>query len=218
MWNTIIINPLTQTLHYFITLTNDIGAAIILFTIVIKTLLLPLNISANRTSKNIKKIQPHIEKLKEKHKGNTRDLGLELSKLYKENNIKPFSGILNLFIQIPILFGLYKILVLEIGSITDKIAFGIIDVTKPSIWLAVLTFITMYYLMHISVKDMQVADNASAFQKEFTKMLSLQMKYFLPVIMFISSNVLPAGLTIYFIISNIYGIGQFYLMKRIIKD
>jgi YidC/Oxa1 family membrane protein insertase len=217
MWNTIIINPLTQTLHFLLTLSGDIGIAIILFTILIKSLLLPLNISSHRTSKNIRKIQGTIEDLKKKHKGNARDLGLALSNLYKENNIKPFSGILNLFIQIPILFGLYKILVFEIGSITDKMAFGSIDITRANIWLAGLTFITMLYLMHISAKDMTVADNSSDFQKEFTKMMALQMKYFLPVIMFISSIFLPSGLTIYFVISNLYGIGQYYLMKRVVR-
>ena len=94
MWNTLIITPLSSTLHYLVSATGDIGVSIILFTIIIKTLLLPLNISANRTTKNIKKIQPEIEKLKIKHKGDNKTLGLELSKLYKEKQIKPFSGIL----------------------------------------------------------------------------------------------------------------------------
>jgi YidC/Oxa1 family membrane protein insertase len=215
MWNKIIINPLYNTLQFFINYTHDIGVAIVLFTIVIKTLLLPLNISASKTTKNIKKIQPEIEKLKIKHKGSPRDLGLELSKLYKENKIKPLSGILSLFIQIPILFGLYTILIKEIGNIQDKITFFNIDVTKPNIVLAVLTFITMAYLMHISAKDMTVSESASDFQKEFTKMMSLQMKYFLPGIVFVTSIFLPAGLTLYFVVSNVYAIGQFFLMKKI---
>lgn len=215
MWNKIIITPLYSTLQFFIHYTHDIGISIVLFTILIKTLLLPLNISASKTSKNIKKIQPEIEKLKIKHKGNNKDMGLALSSLYKENKVKPFSGILSLFIQMPILFGLYQILLKEIGSIQDKITFFNIDVTKPNIILAVLTFISMAYLMHISSKDMTVSDSASDFQKEFTKMMSMQMKYFLPAIVFVTSIFLPAGLTLYFVVSNIYAIGQFYLMKKI---
>jgi YidC/Oxa1 family membrane protein insertase len=217
MWNKIIINPLYNTLQFFIAYTHDIGISIILFTIVIKTLLLPLNISASKTSKNIKKIQPHIDKLKTKHKNSPREMGLELSKLYKEHKIKPLSGILSLFIQMPILFGLYRILLKEIGNIQDKITFFNIDVTKPNIWLAVLTFITMAYLMHTSSKDMVASEGASDFQKEFTRMMSLQMKYFLPGIVFVTSIFLPAGLTLYFVVSNLFAIGQFYLMKKIIK-
>ncbi len=216
MWNKIIISPLYNSLQFFINYTHDIGISIVLFTIAIKTLLLPLNISANKTTKNIKKIQPEIDKLKTKHKNSPRDLGVELSKMYKENQIKPFSGILAIFIQMPILFGLYQILLKEIGNIQDKITFFNIDVTKPNIILAVLTFISMAYLMHISSKDMTVSDGASDFQKEFTKMMSLQMKYFLPAIVFITSIFLPAGLTLYFVVSNMFAIGQFFLLKKII--
>lgn len=216
MWNKIIISPLYNSLQFFINYTHDIGIAIVLFTIAIKTLLLPLNISANKTTKNIKKIQPAIDKLKIKHKNSPRDLGVELSKMYKENQIKPFSGILALFIQMPILFGLYRILLSEINNIQDKITFFNIDVTKPNIVLAVLTFISMAYLMHVSSKDMTVAEGASDFQKEFTKMMSVQMKYFLPAIVFVTSIFLPAGLTLYFVVSNIFAIGQFFLLKKII--
>lgn len=217
MWNTIIISPLTTTLYTLLSWVGDIGIAIVLFTIIIKTLLLPINISANRTTKNIKRIQPHIEKLKVKHKGDTRALGMELSKLYKEHKVKPLSGILALFIQIPILIGLYTILIKEIKIIPDHITLLNIDVTKPSIWLAILTFISMYYLMNISSKDMTAADNASEFTKEFTKMMRVQMKYFLPLIVFITSIFLPAGLTIYFVVSNIFGIFQYKLIERIVK-
>lgn len=216
MWNKIIISPLYNSLQFFINYTHDIGIAIVLFTIAVKTLLLPLNISANKTTKNIKKIQPEIDKLKIKHKNSPRDLGVELSKMYKENQIKPFSGILALFIQMPILFGLYQILLKEIGHIQDKITFFNIDVTKPNYLLAILTFISMYYLMLLSVKDMTVSDGASDFQKEFTKMMSMQMKYFLPAIVFVTSIFLPAGLTLYFVVSNIFAIGQHFLLKKII--
>lgn len=217
MWNTLIITPLTYILHTLVSYTGDIGLAIIAFTILIKTLLLPLNISSNRTSKNIKKIQPDIEKIKEKHKNDPRSLGLELSKLYKENNIKPFSGILALFIQVPILIGLYTIMVREIKTIADHITFFNIDVTIPNIYLAIISFLTLFYLMNISSKDLIVDEKASDMQKEFTKMMSLQMKYFLPLIVFISSIFLPAGIAIYFIISNTFGIFQYLLIKKIVK-
>lgn len=217
MWNKFIISPLTTILHTLFTYTGDIGLAIIAFTILVKTALLPLNISSNRTSKNMKKIQPHVDELRKKHKDDPRSLGMELSKLYKEHKIKPFSGILALFIQLPILIGLYTILVKEIHTISDHITFFGIDVTKSNVWLAVLTFITMFYLMHISSKDMVVDSNASDFQKEFTKMMALQMKYFMPAIVFITSLFLPAGLTLYFITSNIFGIFQFFLIKKIVK-
>lgn len=217
MWNTIIINPLSNTLHFFYGYFGDIGLAIIFLTILIKVVLFPLNISAARTSKGMKLVQSDVEKLKEKHKKEPQVLGLALNKLYKENNIKPFAGILNLFIQIPILLGLYKIIVHEVKTITDTVTFLNIEISKPSIFLAVLVFVSIYILMQISTKDMQLpVDAKDGFQKEFTKMMQMQMKYFMPVIMFISSVFLPAGITIYLITSNIFGIFQTLLIRYIL--
>lgn len=218
MWNTLVITPLSTLLQFFLTHTGDIGLAIICFTLVIKIILFYFNISSYRTSKNIKKIQPEINKIKEKHKNDIRTQGLEMSKLYKDNQIKPFASLLNLFIQIPILFGLYRIIFSEIHNIGgDHITYFNIDVTKPYLLFAILTFISMVILMQITSKDMVVDENAGQFQKDFTKMMALQMKYVLPGVVFITSIFLPAGLTLYFIVSNIFAIGQTLLLRKIVK-
>lgn len=217
MWQTIIINPLTTIMHFLLNFSHDIGIAIVLFTILIKFVLLPLNIQAAKTSKNLRKIQDDINKLKEKHKKDTRALGADLSKLYKDNDIRPLSGILNLFIQIPILFGLYHIILKELAVITDKTTLFNIDITQKSIFFAVLTFLSMFILMRLSVKDMQIGEKASQFQKDFSKMMQLQMQYFLPLLVFLTSLFLPAGITIYFVVSNIFGIFQTLFIKRVLK-
>ena len=140
-----------------------------------------------------------------------------MSKLYKEHKIKPLSSVLSIFIQIPILFGLYKILITEVNTIVDKITFFNINITEKNIYLAIIAFVSMMFLMRLSVKDITVDEKASDFQKEFTKIMRIQMQYFLPVIIFISSIILPAGLVLYFIISNLFGIFQLYLIKKIVK-
>lgn len=217
MWNTIIINPLATTLHFFYASVGDIGISIVLFTVFVKILLFPLNISAAKTSKGMKLVQGQVDKLRDKHKSNPQVLGAELSKLYKDNNIKPFAGILNLFIQLPILIGLYQILVKELKTITDTVTYFNIDISKPSIVMAVLAFVSMYILMQISVKDMTpAADAKEGFQKEFSKMMAVQMKYFMPILILVSSIFLPAGLVVYLTTANIFGIFQTLLIKKII--
>lgn len=216
MWNTIIINPLSTLLHFFTDLTGDIGVGIVLFTIVVKLGLFYFNFSSNRTAKNIKKIQPHIEEINKKHKNNNMEKGIALSKVYKENKINPFSSILNLLIQIPILFGLYTIILSEVHNVGNHITYFNIDITKPSIILAVLTFISMYFLMRYSVVDMTVSESASQTQKDFQRIMAIQMKYFLPVLVFVSSIFLPAGITIYFVVSNLFGIAQLLIIRRIL--
>lgn len=216
MWNTIIITPLSSLLHVFLVSTGDIGLAIIGFTVFVKVLLFPLNISAAKTSRGMKLVQGEVDKLREKHKGAPQILGAELSKLYKENNIKPFAGVLGLFIQLPIFIGLYQILVKELKIITDTVTLFNIEIAKPSILLAVLAFASMYVLMHFSTKDMAPAPDAKdGFQKDFAKMMAIQMKYFMPVLILVTSIFLPAGLVLYIITSNVFGIFQTLAIKKI---
>jgi len=219
MWNTIIIEPLLNTLHVLLSFSGDIGLAIVLMTILVKTILLPLNISSSRTQKNLKKIQHHIDALKEKHKNDLRTQGLELQKLYKENKIKPFSSLLNLIIQIPILIGLYQILLKEVTLVDDKTTYFNIDITANNYFIAILAFVSMFVLMWISTNDMksQITEKSSQFQKDFNKMMVLQMRYFLPILILVTSFFLPAGIVIYFVASNLFGIFQYYFLQKITK-
>lgn len=219
MWNTLIINPLLSTLHTLLNFSGDIGVAIVLMTVLIKTLLLPLNISSSRTQKNIKKIQSKVDDLKEKHKGDLKTHGIELQKLYKEHQIKPFSSLLNILLQFPILIGLYQILLKEVTSVTDKVTYFGINITEHNYVLAVFSFLTMLLLMFISTKELANTNSQTGtqFQKDFNKMMVIQMRYFLPVLILVTSIFLPAGIVIYFIASNVFGVFQHYFLERINK-
>ena len=217
MWNTLIINPLSNTLQYFYIITGSIGMSIIILTLIIRLILVPLQISATRTSKNMKKVQPELNKLKEKYKNNPREMMKEMSKLYKENKIKPFSSLLGLLIQLPIVIGLYIILDKQLHSAVDiNHIFFSIDLIKPSIFLAFLTLITMFILMKITAENIQIPEEGSQTQKDFTRILKLQMLYFLPIMTFVFTIFLPAGLAVYFITGNIFLIIQNILFNKYI--
>lgn len=218
MWQDFIITPITNTLHFIHNYVGDLGISIILLTIIIRIILLPINLSAHRTGKNIRKIHPEIEEIKKKHKDQPRELATALQKLYKENKIKPFSSILGLIIQIPILIGLYHIVMKELSLFDSSIAFGFLDITQKSYTIAVLVFITMYILMKISVKDMKdsLHGEASQTQKDFHRIMSLQMQYFLPILTLIFTMFLPAGLGLYLLTANIFAIIQTRVFKKLI--
>lgn len=217
MWQNLIINPLTNTLHFIHSHVGDLGFSIILLTVIIRVVLLPINFSAHKTGKNIRKIHPQIEEIKKKHKENPRDLALEMQKLYKENQIKPFSSIFGLLIQIPILIGLYQIINNEISQFDKSIAFGFLDITKSSFLIAFLVFVAMYILMKMSVRDMKEGLHAesSQLQKDFHRIMSLQMEYFLPILTLIFTLFLPAGIGLYLLTANIFAIGQTHTFKKI---
>lgn len=204
-------------MEYFYIISGSLGVSIILLTLIIRLILVPLQISATRTSKNMRKVQPELNNLKEKHKNNPREMMKEMNKLYKENKIKPFSSILGLLIQLPIVIGLYIILEKQLHSnLNVNNIFFNIDLIKPSIFLAFLTFITMFILMKITVQNIEVPEGVSQTQKDFTRILKLQMLYFLPIMTFIFTIFLPAGLAVYFITGNLFLIVQNILFNKYI--
>jgi YidC/Oxa1 family membrane protein insertase len=83
------------------------GLAIIAFTIIIKTVLLPLTIKATRSSKNMQELQPKIKELQKKYGKDRQRLSQETMALYQAHGVNPMAGCLPMLIQIPIFFGLY---------------------------------------------------------------------------------------------------------------
>ena len=91
-------------------LVANYGLSIIIFTVVIKLILLPLNIHSQKAMKKQQKVQPIIAQLQEKYKNDQEKLQREMMKIYKENNISMTGGCLPMFIQFPILIGLYQVI------------------------------------------------------------------------------------------------------------
>lgn len=89
-------------------LVQNYGVAIILFTIVMKLILLPLNIKSQKAMKKQQKIQPILAELQKKYANDQQKLQQETMKLYKENNVSMMGGCLPMLLQMPILIALYQ--------------------------------------------------------------------------------------------------------------
>ena len=88
---------------------QNYGLAIIVFTIITKLLLLPLNYKQAKSMNELKKVAPLEKEIREKYKGNTEKMGEELMKLYQENKVNPYGGCLPLLIQLPIILAMFWI-------------------------------------------------------------------------------------------------------------
>ncbi|MEQ8198671.1 MAG: membrane protein insertase YidC [Clostridiaceae bacterium] len=90
---------------------TDVGVsyvlAVILFTFLVRLILLPLNIKSTRSTEKMQQLQPEVKKLQAKHKNSPEKLNQEMMQLYKENNVSMTGGCLPMVIQMPILFALY---------------------------------------------------------------------------------------------------------------
>jgi YidC/Oxa1 family membrane protein insertase len=215
----------------------DLGISIILLTIFVRLILFPLSKSAIKTQLKMKDIQGPIEEIKEKYKNNQHQMAIETMKFYKENDIKPFSGILLLFIQLPIIFALYFVFIKEgLPNIDLNLLYtfvhapdfvnpkflGIFDLASKSITLALLAGATQFFQAHLMLKkNNQILPNAKegGFQNDLMKSMQIQMQYVLPGIMIAFAYSLGSVVALYFTTSNIFSILQeIYLKKKLEKE
>ncbi|VAW27754.1 Inner membrane protein translocase and chaperone YidC, short form OxaI-like [hydrothermal vent metagenome] len=112
MFDTFIVQPILNLLFIINSVLpgHDFGVSIIIFTIVIRMALWPLVKKQLHQTRAMKALQPEIKKIKEKTKGDKQKEGQLLMELYKEKNVSPFGSIGVLLLQLPILFGLFRVL------------------------------------------------------------------------------------------------------------
>lgn len=107
MWHYIVL-AIGWVLKTIYELTRNYGVAIILFTIIIKCILIPLNIHSQKAMRKQQKVQPILAEIQKKYANDQNRLQQETMKVYKENNISMTGGCLPLLIQMPILLALYQ--------------------------------------------------------------------------------------------------------------
>lgn len=115
----IISNILNSLLNYIFSFTGDLGITIILLTIIIKIILLPLSIKQKVSMTEQQNTSKKIEDIKNKYKNNKEKMEVELQKYYKQSS-KSMLGCLVSFLQIPIIFSLYNVIIkipIEVGTI-----------------------------------------------------------------------------------------------------
>ena len=124
---------------YSLTVSHSMVISIILFTFLIRALILPLSLKQQRSSRKMQRIQPQIAKIQDKYKGKTdpesrQRMSAEMQELYSKNKTSPFSGCLPLIIQMPILFAMYEILrnlpfyMTEMGKLYSTMADTVMNV------------------------------------------------------------------------------------------
>lgn len=178
------------------------GFAIIMLTVVIKMLLYPLTVKQVKSMKAMQEMQPQLKKLQEKYKGKPEILQKEMASLYKNAGINPLAGCLPLIAQMPILIGIFY-------AIRDYTYVG----SPAFLWLDHLSAADPYYILPVLsavttfIQQKQTMTDSNNPQ---TKMMMIMMPLFIGWI----SCTFPAGLVIYWVVSNIMQILQQWWMYR----
>lgn len=219
IFNTILYQPMLNFLILIYIYTNNFGIAVIGLTLLVKLVTNPLNKKALESQKAMAEIQPRLKEIQNKHKDSQEKQAQEMMALYKEKKFNPFSGIFLLFIQIPIIWALFYVfkggISIDPAQIYSFISlpqtinpyFLGIDLSKPNIYLAVLTAIAQFFQAKTSTPT---APKVAAEDKtsQMTNMMQKQMVIFIPIItLFVLYN-LPSALGLYWLITTVFTIFQ----------
>ena len=238
-----IFNPIFQTLFLglaaFYALTGDIGIAIIILTLIIKTVLIPISRAQIVSQRRMQMVQPEINALKTKFKGNRTKISEETMRLYKERGINPASGCLPAVLQLGLLLPIYSVISTGLAApdISSSLQFLGIPVlqglacqpTGPCIdptihWLfnmdahhpQTLFSIAGFGISGLALisSGLQLIQTRMAAPRTGDAQQSSQQRIFLilPLFSIIYGAILPAGLFIYWIVFTLYSIIQQFLI------
>jgi YidC/Oxa1 family membrane protein insertase len=130
-WFGLIEQPIFYYLDWLFRMVGNFGVAIILLTFTIRGLLFPIAQRQFASMANMRAIQPKMKALQERYKDDKQKQQQEIMKLYKEEKVNPLAGCLPLLLQIPIMFALYKVLLLTIEMRHQPFALWIHDLSAP---------------------------------------------------------------------------------------
>ncbi len=199
---------LLVAVKFFHGLVPNWGVAIILLTIVIKILFFPLTYSSTKSMAKMADLQPKIKALRAKYKKSKTDIDQrrqmneEMMKLYKAEGVNPAGGCLPLLIQLPVFWGVFRMLVVAVEFRHAPFALWITDLSAkdPFYVTPVLMGITQFISQKMTPTS---ADPSQA-----------KMMLIMPFVMTIFFINFQSGLVLYWLTTNVLQIGQQALMNR----
>lgn len=189
------------------------GLAIILFTLIVRIILLPLNIKQTRSQVKLQEIQPEIKKLQEKYKNDPQKSQQEIMKLYKEKGVNPMGGCLPLLIQLPILWALFYVFrtITPVDPVTNQ------AIKVSFLWVKDLFSYDQLYILPILsgittyLSSIMMAPKGDSVQAKQTSTMNIGMSIFM---VFMAWR-FTAALVLYWVTNNLIQIGQTVLMKKL---
>jgi len=233
-FNAVIYNPLYNGLIFLIGIVPyaDVGIAVIILTILVKIALFPLAHKVAHMQVKMREIAPKMDELKEKYKDDKQEQTIKMMALYKEHKVRPFLSILVVFIQLPIILGLYWVFAkgglpeikldllysfIHAPQIVNMQFFGIGDIAGKSIILAILAGITQFiHTLYTLPKPKPRSDNPTM-KEDLAHSFHIQMKYIMPIIVIVISYTISAAIALYWVTSNIFAILQELIVRREMK-
>ena len=193
---------LLRVMRWFHGFAGNWGVAIILLTVSVKLLLYPLTLKSMKSMNEMRKLQPEIEKLKERFGADKEKLNLAVMQLYQQHKVNPLGGCLPMVLQMPIWFALYASLQTSVELYRE-----------PFLWMRDLTQHDPYFILPLAMGITSFVMQRLSPQPADSSQAKM-MLYFFPGFFTIIMLMVPSGLTLYIFVNNLLSIVQQQAVNR----
>lgn len=211
---------------------GDFGIAIIFLTIIIRFILFPFFYKSAKDQAILQRLAPKIKAIQAEHKNDREKQAKEMMALYRQHEVNPFSGFFFIIlVQLPILIALYQVFLkgFSMESMTALYSFvqkpesinifflGIIDLTKASLFAAVLAAVAQYFQGKLSLPKLDLKDIKNLTPIERT---GRQMVYLGPIltILFLYFFNLPSAVAFFWLTTSIFSVIQQVIINKSLKN
>jgi YidC/Oxa1 family membrane protein insertase len=203
-WFTFVAYPLLWLLKFLYKFVGNYGVAIVILTIIVKILLFPLVVKGIKGMRKMAEIQPKLNALKEKHKGNKEAYNREMMAFMQKNKYNPLSGCLPLLVQMPVFFALYSVLYTAVELYRAPFFLWLNDLSAHDRF-----YITPVVLAGLMFLQQKLTPPTAAMDPTQQKVMQ-----FLPIVFGAFMITTPSGLCVYMIVNTIFSIGQQYYLNK----
>lgn len=229
-FHSFIYQPVYNVLVFFYDVIpgHDFGIAIIMTTLLIKTLFIPLSRKQIESQRKMQELQPIIKDLQKKYKDDKEKQTKAIMELYREHKANPFSGCLPLIVQLIVLIAIYRVIInisqagfainaadlytfVSNPETVKHLFLGFLDLSKPNYVLAFLSAIAQYYQTKMLLQSnvsLAVSAEKDPSKPDFAEIMNKQMLYLGPGITFFIGVTFPAALALYWLFSTLFMIFQ----------
>ena len=202
-WFSFLSKPFYKVLLWIEQYIGNWGWAIILFTLLVKFTLFPLSYKGMMSMQKMKDLAPKMKEMKEKYKDDPAKMNAQMMEMYKKHGANPMGGCLPMILQIPVFFALYRVLLNadELQGAPWILWIENLAVMDPYYVLPILMGASMWFQQRITPSN-------------FTDPMQEKIFKWFPVLMTVFFVYFPAGLVLYWLVNNLFTIGQQYFINK----
>ena len=202
---------------------NNYGLAIILFTAIIKLIMLPLSIKQQRSMKKNVELQEKLKVIQFKYKNDPEKLNKETMDLYKQEKMSPFSGCFSAIIQFILLISIFYMVRFPLTYMekVDKTQIYIIPILYILSTFVSMRLTTSMQNANKDKKELTDGENKETERNEMEDAMAQSnkmMSWMMPIMSVSISLVAPLGLALYWLVNNILMIGERLVLNKVVKD